>query len=68
MVGEMDKTADWIDCRFPLVEHSQSRAMPLSGTFDGATLPVNNAFSGRIFNAGATAPPCVGSFNELFGE
>ena len=68
MTGEMDKTADWIDCRFPLVEHSQSRAMPLSGTFSGATLPVNNVFSGRIFNAEGTAPPVVGGFNELFGR
>jgi hypothetical protein len=57
-------------------DESESSVNPL---FDGyaanegmiaspATLPVNNAFSGRIFNAGAIASaPCVGSFNELFG-
>jgi hypothetical protein len=67
MVGEMNTTADWVDCRFPQTERSQSRAMPLSGTFSGATLPVNNAFCGRIFNAVGTAPPVVGGFNELFG-
>jgi hypothetical protein len=67
MTDEMGKTADWIDCRFPLIEHSQNRAMPLSGTFAGATLPVNNGFSGRIFIAEGTAPPVVGGFNELYG-
>jgi hypothetical protein len=61
MVGEMDTTADWIDCRFPLVEHSQSRAMPLSGTFAGATLPV-------VCNVAVNAPPIVGCFNELLGR
>ena len=60
MVGEMDKTADWIDCRFPQTERIQSSAMPLSDSFDGATLP-------GVFNTAATAPPIVSSFNELFG-
>ena len=59
-VGEMDKTADWIDCRFPQTERIQSSAMPLSDSFDGATLP-------GVFNTAATAPPIVSSFNELFG-
>lgn len=68
MVGEMDKTADWIDCRFPQTERRQSHAMPLSGGQQSATLPVNNAFSGRIFNAGATALPVVSSFNDLHGR
>jgi methyl-accepting chemotaxis protein len=60
MVGEMAKTADWIDYRFSHAESNQSgMAVP--------SVSVNNTFCGRIFNAGATAPPCVGDFNELFG-
>jgi len=61
MVGEMDKTADWIDCRFPQIERNQSHAMPVSGSFDGATLP-------GVFNAVVTAPPVVGDFNDLHGR
>jgi hypothetical protein len=56
MVGEMAKTADWIDYRFPHAENNQSE-MPV---------PVNGDFSGRVFNAAGTAPPIVGNFSELF--
>ena len=51
MVGEMAKTLDWVDYKFSSGdENNQNRAMPPSGTFSGATLPV-------VCNAAAIAPP-----------
>jgi len=57
-VNEMAKTLDWLDYRFPNQSVTPS-----------ATLPVNNAFGGRIFNPGAIGSmPAAGCFSELLGQ
>jgi len=60
-VEEMEKTMDWVDYKFSHAGDNQT-------VTPSATLPVNNAFFGRIFNAGGTAAPIVGCFNELLGQ
>ena len=54
--AETAKTADWVAGQYG------------GGNQCGAMEPVNNVFSGGVFNAGGTAPPIVGNFSELLGQ
>ena len=53
--AEVSQAAGWIGSNYPCGGSNQT----------GTMVPVNNVFSGGIFNAAAIAPPIVGNFSEL---